>query len=79
MQNPDNLLSIFVKDKYYPNQNLLEIDKAADGSSWIWKGIVKSLSFIRANIIKKVGASTNIWNDIWLPYTNSLLVSNNPN
>ncbi|XP_026434569.1 uncharacterized protein LOC113332110 [Papaver somniferum] len=81
LQNLEHLVSIFLKDKYFPNQNLLEIDKAADSSSWIWKGIVESLVFIKANIVRKIndGASTNIWLDNWIPYATSPPVSNNIN
>ncbi|XP_026458736.1 uncharacterized protein LOC113359264 [Papaver somniferum] len=40
LKNQDSLLSRFLKDKYFPNQNLLEIDKVVDSASWMWKGIV---------------------------------------
>lgn len=52
---------------------------AADSSSWIWKGIVKSLVFIKANILRKIndGVSTNIWLDNWISYATP--VSNNIN
>ncbi|XP_026410688.1 uncharacterized protein LOC113305915 [Papaver somniferum] len=70
-QFPDHLISVYLKDKYFPNQNLLEIDKAADSSSWIWKGIVKSISFLKMNIVIKInnGRSTRIWSSNWLPYS----------
>ncbi|XP_026400447.1 uncharacterized protein LOC113296355 [Papaver somniferum] len=69
INNPNILLTTFLKDKYFPNQNLLEIDKAADTSSWIWKGIVKGLHFIRANSVVKInnGVSTRIWSSNWIP------------
>ncbi|XP_026459111.1 uncharacterized protein LOC113359741 [Papaver somniferum] len=59
-KNPTHLVAIFLKDKYFPNQNLLEIDKAAETSSWIWKGIVNSLAFLKANFVYKIndGKST---------------------
>ncbi|XP_026416561.1 uncharacterized protein LOC113311998 [Papaver somniferum] len=69
LKNPSLLLSSFLKDKYFPNQNLMEIDKAADSSSWIWKGIINGLKFLKANSVIKIGngASTNIWNTVWIP------------
>ncbi|XP_026398710.1 uncharacterized protein LOC113294531 [Papaver somniferum] len=81
IQNPDLLLSKFMKDKYFPNQNLLEVDKAADTSSWIWRGIVNSLVFVRANIVSKIndGSSTKIWSSNWIPFDTSPPISCNPN
>ncbi|XP_026377691.1 uncharacterized protein LOC113271987 [Papaver somniferum] len=81
VQNPEQLVSVFLINKYFPNQNLLEIDKAADSSSWIWKGIVKGLVFLRDNIVRKIndGSSTNIWTDSWIPYATSPPISSNPN
>lgn len=69
LKNPNQLISKFLKDKYYPNQNLLEIDKAAANSSWIWKGIINSLKFLKANIVYKIndGNSTKIWSSSWIP------------
>ncbi|XP_026458657.1 uncharacterized protein LOC113359200 [Papaver somniferum] len=68
-------------DKYFPNQNLLEIDKAADSSSWIWKGIVISISFLKMNIVIKInnGRSTRIWSSNWLSYSAAPPFSTNPN
>ncbi|XP_026399686.1 uncharacterized protein LOC113295570 [Papaver somniferum] len=81
LQNPDHLISKFLKDKYFINQNLLEIDKASDSTSWIWKGIVNSLYFLRSNIVFKIndGASTRIRDSVWLPGTSSPPVSHNLN
>ncbi|XP_026451715.1 uncharacterized protein LOC113352048 [Papaver somniferum] len=69
MKNQNSLLSRFIQNKYFPNQNLLEIDKAADSSSWLWKGIVKGLKFIKDNTVIKInnGAFTPIWNAPWIP------------
>ncbi|XP_026435106.1 uncharacterized protein LOC113332813 [Papaver somniferum] len=69
LKNPGLLLSSFLKDKYFANQNLLEIDKAAASSSWIWKGIINGLKFLKANSVIKIGngSSTNIWNSVWIP------------
>ncbi|XP_026399097.1 uncharacterized protein LOC113294945 [Papaver somniferum] len=80
-RNPDHLVSRFLKDKYFRNQNLLEIDKAADNSSWIWKGIVKGLVFLKDNIVSKIndGSSTKSWSSVWLPCSNSPPVSISPN
>ncbi|XP_026444130.1 uncharacterized protein LOC113344348 [Papaver somniferum] len=81
IQNPDLLISKFLKDKYFINHNLLEIDNAADSNSWIWKGIVNSLIFLRSNIVFKIndGNDTRIWDSVWLPGTSSPPVSLNPN
>ncbi|XP_026416490.1 uncharacterized protein LOC113311920 [Papaver somniferum] len=67
-------------DKYFSNQNLLEIDKAADTSSWFWKGTVNSLAFLRSNIVMKIndGTGTKIWTSNWLPFSNAPPMSNNP-
>ncbi|XP_026439305.1 uncharacterized protein LOC113337993 [Papaver somniferum] len=51
LKNQGSLLTRFLKDKYFPNQNLLEIDKDADSASWMWKGIIKGLRFIKANSV----------------------------
>ncbi|XP_026417218.1 uncharacterized protein LOC113312696 [Papaver somniferum] len=69
MKNPNFLISRFMKDKYFPNQNLLEIDKAASSSSWIWKGIVNGVQFIKANSVIKIndGVSSHIWSSNWIP------------
>lgn len=58
-----------MKDKYFPNQNLLEIDKVANSSSWIWKGIVNGLHFLKDNSVIKIndGVSTRIWSTNWIP------------
>ncbi|XP_026451995.1 uncharacterized protein LOC113352385 [Papaver somniferum] len=58
-----------------------DIDKAADSSSWIWKGIVKGLVFLKANIVSKIndGTSTKIWSSNWLPFSNSPPVWISPN
>ncbi|XP_026410523.1 uncharacterized protein LOC113305730 [Papaver somniferum] len=80
-KNPDQLVAIFLKNKYFPNQNILEIDKAANTSSWIWKGIVNSLVFLRANLVYKIndGSITRIWEHNWLPGSSSPPTSTNPN
>ncbi|XP_026435154.1 uncharacterized protein LOC113332871 [Papaver somniferum] len=80
MNNPNILLTSFLKDKYFPNQNLLEIDKAADSSSWIWKGIVNGLQFIMANSVVKInnGASSHIWSSNWISGYSNTPVSFNP-
>ncbi|XP_026384062.1 uncharacterized protein LOC113279597 [Papaver somniferum] len=80
-KNPDHLVSKFFKDKYYPNQNMLEIDKAVDSASWTWKGIVKGLTFIKANIVYKINddKTTRIWTSNWLPFSDSPPNSMNPN
>ncbi|XP_026399862.1 uncharacterized protein LOC113295753 [Papaver somniferum] len=69
LNNPNILLSSFMKDKYFPNQNLLEIDKATNSSSWIWKGIVNGLHFIKSNYVVKInnGVSSRIWHSNWIP------------
>ncbi|XP_026435978.1 uncharacterized protein LOC113333788 [Papaver somniferum] len=80
-KKPDHLVSRFFKDKYFPNQSLLEIDKAADRSSWIWKGMVKGMKFIKANIVYKIndGKATSIWSSNWFPFSSSPPISINPN
>ncbi|XP_026399813.1 uncharacterized protein LOC113295701 [Papaver somniferum] len=69
LNNLNILLSSFTKDKYFPNQNLLEIDKAANSSSWIRKGIVNGLHFIKSNSVVKInnGVSSRIWYSNWIP------------
>lgn len=61
----------------------MEIDKAADTSSWIWKGIVKSIVFLKSNIVCKIndGTYTKIWSSNWLPLSNlpPISISNNHN
>ncbi|XP_026451479.1 uncharacterized protein LOC113351759 [Papaver somniferum] len=52
IQNPDHLVSNFLKDKYVINQNLLEIDKAANYNSWIWKDVVR-IRTIKVNLLLK--------------------------
>lgn len=76
-KNPDQLVSRFLKDKYFPNQTLLEIDKAADTSCWLWKGIIKSRVFLQSNIVSKIndGTSTKILSSNWFPLSNLPLVS----
>ncbi|XP_026411185.1 uncharacterized protein LOC113306470 [Papaver somniferum] len=80
-KNPDQLVAIFLKNKYFPNQNILEIDKAANTSSWIWKGIINSLDFLRANLVYKIndGSITRIWEHNWLPGSSSPPTSTNSN
>lgn len=58
----------------------MEIDKVADAASWIWKGIMNSLIFLKSNIVIKIndGFSTGIWTFVWLPCTTSPPVSINP-
>ncbi|XP_026441788.1 uncharacterized protein LOC113340957 [Papaver somniferum] len=77
---PNSLMFSFLKNKYFPNQNLLEIDKAANTSSWIWKRIVNGLRFIKANIVVKInnGANTYIWNSNWIPGYSVPPTSQNP-
>ncbi|XP_026383447.1 uncharacterized protein LOC113278940 [Papaver somniferum] len=81
ISNPNNLVSIFLKDKYFPNQNLLEIDKAADSSSWIWKGIVIGLNFTRDNVVTKINdsASNKIRSFNWISSSFSPPVSSHRN
>ncbi|XP_026420100.1 uncharacterized protein LOC113316084 [Papaver somniferum] len=69
LKNQGSLLTRFLKDKYFPNQNILEIDKAADSASWMWKDIIKGLIFIKANSVVKInnGVLTPIWNASWIP------------
>ncbi|XP_026428724.1 uncharacterized protein LOC113324641 [Papaver somniferum] len=79
LKNNDQLVTVFLKDKYYPKQNLLEIDKAADSSSWIWKGIFNSITFLKENFIYKInnGKSTKIWSSNWIPGSSSAPISDN--
>ncbi|XP_026378548.1 uncharacterized protein LOC113272985 [Papaver somniferum] len=80
INNPNSLLSICLKDKYFPNQNFLEIDKAANTSSWIWKGIVKGIKVLKADSVVNInnGASTRIWQDNWIPGYSSPPVPGDP-
>lgn len=79
-QYPEHLIVVFLKDKYFPNQNLLEIDKAADSSYWIWKRIAKSINFLKKNIVYKInnGKSSRIWLSNLLPYSSAPPLSINP-
>ncbi|XP_026452212.1 uncharacterized protein LOC113352628 [Papaver somniferum] len=60
-KNTDHLVSKFFKDKYYPNQNLLEIDKAVNSASWTWKGIVKGLIIFFIKLMMNISLITSLF------------------
>lgn len=59
--------------KYFYNSNPFEPTRNYE-LSWIWTSIQKDLNIIKRNYIWKVknGASTKIWEDIWIPNTERL-------
>jgi hypothetical protein len=68
MMNPDSLCARVLKGKYYPQGDFLTAGKK-NNSSHTWRAILAGRKVLEMGLIKRIsdGASTNIWNDRWLP------------
>ena len=68
LQNPYALSSRILKGVYFPNTTILEANIGSHPSQ-IWRAIVEGRDILKQGLIRRIGngASTNIWNDNWIP------------
>ena len=68
LQNPDALSSRILKGVYFPNTTILEANIGSHPSQ-LWRAIVEGRDILKQGLIRRIGngASTNIWNDNWIP------------
>jgi hypothetical protein len=68
MMKSDSLCARVLKGKYYPQGDFLTAGKK-NNSSHTWRAILAGRKVLEMGLIKRIsdGASTNIWNDRWLP------------
>uniref|UniRef100_A0A2C9VWQ3 Reverse transcriptase zinc-binding domain-containing protein n=1 Tax=Manihot esculenta TaxID=3983 RepID=A0A2C9VWQ3_MANES len=71
----NTLLPKMFKSKYFPKRNLLDAILGFN-SSFIWRGMVSSLSILRRGVRWRVsnGEKINIAKGIWLPKDDSFMV-----
>ena len=72
IQNPDSLCAHVLSAKYYPNGNILKAGPKK-GSSFTWQSICAGIQTFQRGCIWRVGsgAQINIWNDPWIPTSES--------
>jgi hypothetical protein len=68
LQDPETLSARILKAVYFPQSDILS---AAVGSrpSQVWRSLCEGRDMIKLGLIRRIGngATTNIWNDNWLP------------
>jgi hypothetical protein len=64
----DTLCGQVLKDKYFPNKNILQCI-TQDGISYSWRSILWGTELLKEGIIWRIGNGSlvNIWSDPWLP------------
>jgi hypothetical protein len=73
--DPNSLLGLSLKAKYYPNTDILHAQQGRY-SSYAWQSIYQSISTIKRGSCWKVGNgnSINIWEDNWVAWQNGYKV-----
>lgn len=68
MDRPESLCARVLKEKYYPNGNLLDTSFPTNQSN-TWKAIVHGLELLKKGICWRVGSGNSIrmWRDPWVP------------
>ena len=68
LQQPQALVTRFLKARYFPNTSFLEA-RLSGNVSYIWRSIYESRKVLRSSLRWRVGTRTgiNVWNDAWLP------------
>ena len=68
LDNPDSLCATILRDKYYPDGDLLN-SKQKKGSSFTWQSIMAGINSLKHGYIWHVGngQNINIWEDAWIP------------
>lgn len=76
--NPDSLWTMFPKELYFPNKNLMEA-KYNNNSSWLWKNIIKRRDLLKQGIRWEVsnGENINLWEDKWIPTIKRMKITTN--
>ena len=76
IQNPESLLSLVLKEKYFPGSHLMEASRGRN-TSWGWKGIYEACQVLRCGLRWRVGdgSSINIRNDPWFPKPSTFKVT----
>jgi hypothetical protein len=72
IEEPDSLCSKVLRAKYFPSGDLLNAEMKK-GSSFTWQSIWSGLQTLKKGHIWRVGQGTsiNIWDDEWIPSSNS--------
>ncbi|KAL0313492.1 UNVERIFIED_CONTAM: putative mitochondrial protein [Sesamum radiatum] len=78
--NPDSLLSRMLKQKYYPNSEVL-LATVGPGSSITWRSILAARELFLAGMRWHIGIGQGvcIWKDKWIPRPLSFQVVTTPN
>lgn len=66
---PESMLSIIIKQKYYPKTSVLDATVGAN-ASYIWKSICEAKYILNQGLVWRVGngKSINIWRDKWTQF-----------
>ena len=76
IQNPESLLSLVLKEKYFPGSHLMEATRGRN-TSWGWKGIYEACQVLRCGLRWRVGDGSriNIRKDPWFPKPSTFKVT----
>jgi hypothetical protein len=75
IQNPESLVGLIMKAKYFPHNSLLEANLGAR-PSMIWRSLLASKELIHSGAIWRIGIGRDVrvWGEKWIPKPNSYSV-----
>lgn len=73
MEEPNSLCASVLRDKYFPEGNLLNA-KPKKSSSMIWQCIMAGVEAFKRGYVWQIGdgSQANIWDDNWVPLNPNL-------
>lgn len=72
LKNPTSLVARVLKAKYYPDHSFLKARKVGR-SSLVWRSLLAGRKLLNRGLLYCIGdgQSVSIWEDYWIPSTNS--------
>jgi hypothetical protein len=80
LTNSDSLWMTQLQGKYLNSNSFLFLPSSSSSSSWLWKGILKSYSFISKGACNRIHSSSSllIWSSPWIPNIYSFSPTSSP-
>jgi hypothetical protein len=75
MQNPESLVGLIMKAKYFPNNSILEA-KLGTRPSLVWKSLLASKELLLNGVIWRIGngKDVRVWGEKWVPIPSSFSI-----
>lgn len=77
--NPNSLVALFLKSKYFPYHDILEVSDKP-GSSFLWRSLLWGREALKLGLRWRIdnGHNINIYSDPWIPRNNSFQIFFHP-